>query len=288
MTTNRVLDFEVWGAPLKNAESVVLGIHGITANRYAMHRLAKSLPPHISYLAPDLRGRGRSSDAGPPYGIRQHVKDLTALIDYLDCGVVDVIGHSMGAFVGAMLSCAHPDRVKSLTMVDGGIPMPVPDGADPDLVLTRALGPTLARLDEQFQDFDDYLKFWAAHPAMAEVDQEYLLAYSRHDVIPDIHPLRSAANREAVFTDGRELMIDEEVRSASSRAPVTTAVFRAARGMLNEETPRITKVMADQWLSTRSEATCVEVADCNHFSILANPSAISVVIRRWHDYPKNP
>lgn len=288
MADGVTLDYEVWGPGLDQARVVTLGIHGITANRYALRRLASAWPDDVAFVAPDLRGRGRSADIGSPFGIRQHVDDLTQLLDHLECERVHVLGHSMGAFVGAMLACQQPGRVQSLAMVDGGIPMVVPAGIDPDIALMRALGPTLSRLGDEFSDIDAYLDFWARHPAMAEVDQEYLRAYSLHDVVPDRHPLRSAAVPEAVMTDGRELMVEDEVRSASARAPVPTLLFRAVRGMLNEPTPRITQEMALEWSGSRSAATIVEVSDCNHFSILARPESVALIAGRWAEGANTP
>ncbi len=55
------------------------------------------------------------------------------------CGVLDhlgldravVVGHSMGAFVTALLAARHPDRVERAVLVDGGFAFPPPPDQSP-------------------------------------------------------------------------------------------------------------------------------------------------------------
>ena len=96
-------------------------IHGITANHRCWPLLADHLPG-VRIIAPDLRGRGRSRDLGGPYGLEQHARDLVAVLDHLELESVAVVAHSMGAFVAVLLAARFPDRVSSLTLVDGGPP----------------------------------------------------------------------------------------------------------------------------------------------------------------------
>ena len=70
----------------------------------------------------------------------------------------------MGGFVAVELAAAHPDRVRSLILVDGGFPMVTPPG------LTREMVPALfadrlQRLDQHWPSLDDYVQFVVANTA---------------------------------------------------------------------------------------------------------------------------
>ena len=53
-----------------------------------------------------------------------------------------VVGHSMGAFVTVRFAAAHPDRVAGVVLVDGGLPIPHPEGGlAADEVAAAVLGP---------------------------------------------------------------------------------------------------------------------------------------------------
>jgi myxalamid-type polyketide synthase MxaB len=71
-------------------------------------------------LAPDLRGHGRSSHAGPGgyYHLMDFVADLDALLRQLDLDDLLVVGHSLGAVLAAHLAAARTERVRRLVLVE--------------------------------------------------------------------------------------------------------------------------------------------------------------------------
>jgi len=68
----------------------------------------------------DVRGFGRSEvpRAGEPYS---HADDLAALLDKLDAGRAHVVGVSMGGRIALDFAVTHPDRVRSVTVIDTAI-----------------------------------------------------------------------------------------------------------------------------------------------------------------------
>ena len=65
--------------------SVVLGVHGITGSHRSLAAVARHLAAReITFVVPDLRGRGASAGLPEPYGLDIHVKDLVAVLDH--CG----------------------------------------------------------------------------------------------------------------------------------------------------------------------------------------------------------
>ncbi|HWF15709.1 MAG TPA: alpha/beta hydrolase, partial [Acidimicrobiales bacterium] len=107
----------------------VLGIHGITASSMSMAVVARHLGADATLVAPDLRGRGASAGLPGPYGMRAHAEDCAAVITELCEPPVVVLGHSMGAFVAVVLAATHPELVERLVLADGGLPLPLPEGA---------------------------------------------------------------------------------------------------------------------------------------------------------------
>src|ERR1700757_447301 len=71
------------GPPVTEADGVALAAHGATNSLMIWRTVARRLDPGICFLAPDLRGRGRSVTLGGPYGMAAHVADLIAVLDHV-------------------------------------------------------------------------------------------------------------------------------------------------------------------------------------------------------------
>jgi len=132
--TLRVLS---WGA----GQRPVLAVHGITANAVCWLAVARELPVDCTLYAVDLRGRGHSAQLPGPYGFDQHGADLSAVVRALGLDRPVLAGHSLGASVALLAADAQPDTFGRLVLVDGGLPLPVPAGADLDELLKASLGP---------------------------------------------------------------------------------------------------------------------------------------------------
>lgn len=102
----------------------VLAVHGATStNRLWLwfHEAA----PWATLVAPDLPGRGHTpARPGWSSSVVVHADELVSLLDALGLGTVDVLGMSMGGFVAVELAARHPERVRTLTLLDGGLPVP--------------------------------------------------------------------------------------------------------------------------------------------------------------------
>ena len=126
---------------MRQSESApVLAIHGVSSTNRLWLWL-RDAAPWATLIEPDLAGRGlspaRDAEASTP---AEHADHLVALLDALDVETVDVIGMSMGGFVGVELAAGHPSRVRSLTLVDGGLPVPEPPEGRPPLEAVAAHG----------------------------------------------------------------------------------------------------------------------------------------------------
>lgn len=278
-----MLHTHIWGAPLDSGAPVILALHGITANAHAVKRLSDELGGFATVVAPDLRGRGLSSDLEGPYGIARHAEDVLRVLDDLGVSSVLALGHSMGGFVAAMAATTAPERIDQVVLVDGGTPLPVPPGMGAQEMLERTMGPTLERLDREFASFEEYLAFWRRHPAMQEIDDAYLTEYLRHDIDPEVEPVRSRISRAAVRQDGAELMVDPIVRAASGNVAQPLLLVTAARGLINQPEPRIPRDRAEEFAAGRPNVRIVAAPDTNHFSVITHPAAIALIVGEVSD-----
>jgi pimeloyl-ACP methyl ester carboxylesterase len=250
---------------------VVVAVHGITGNGLSWGPVAEQLGGRVRLLAPDLAGRAGSRDEPGPYGLARHADAVVGLLDERGIERAVFAGHSMGAYVAAMAAVRHPDRVTSVVMVDGGLGFPLPPGTDVDAVLTRALGPAIARLDQTFASHDDYRKFWAVHPAFGFEWTPALETYLLHDLIGD-GPYRSSCVAEAIRVDGADMLAGAEAAAAIHRLPVPGVLLWADRGLLNQTPGAYTGEN-----TAGLEVPAINVPDTNHYSILVEPRPAGVV-----------
>ena len=83
-------------------------------------RLASEGLPELRWIAPDLRGHGRS-DWNPPWSAEQLVTDALDVLDAEGLGRVTVIGHSYGGLLATHLAARDPQRVERLVLLDPSI-----------------------------------------------------------------------------------------------------------------------------------------------------------------------
>ena len=101
----------------------VVLIHGVTSSAefWTDIGIMQRLSEQYRTIALDCRGHGKS---GKPhdraaYG-KQIVRDVVALLDYLNMEDAHVIGYSMGAEVALRLVVEYPERVRSLIIGGSG------------------------------------------------------------------------------------------------------------------------------------------------------------------------
>src|SRR3954469_2983657 len=109
------LHVETWPADRADAP-LVLGLHGLSANRLGFLPLVEQLAGEVEFVAYDARGRGRSDKPTDPgrYGHRRHAQDAAAVLSALGRRADVVVGQSMGAWDGLLLGGHRPDPVGAI------------------------------------------------------------------------------------------------------------------------------------------------------------------------------
>ncbi len=107
--------YAAWGSE-DGLPVVLLHAQGCHAGWWAW---AGPLIAEMGYLciAPDFRGHGDSSSAAQ-YSFLAYAQDISQLTAGLGLESPHLIGHSMGGYVGLILSASRPDQVGSLIMAD--------------------------------------------------------------------------------------------------------------------------------------------------------------------------
>lgn len=105
---------------------VVVCIHGfaVAGGAASSFLLGFNLAADADVIAYDLRGHGRSDVAPSGYGITDHATDLAALLDALEITQpVHLVGFSYGGAIATVAAMTYPDRVASLSLLDGIVPL---------------------------------------------------------------------------------------------------------------------------------------------------------------------
>jgi pimeloyl-ACP methyl ester carboxylesterase len=292
VTGYRVHDVPVRGGTLRvgswrsdgladgSPERVVLAVHGITASHLAWPLVARRLveAPGTLVLAPDLRGRARSAALPGPWGMAQHAEDLAAVVSRLAPGSRAVVaGHSMGAFVAVALAVHRPELVAALVLVDGGVPLVLPDGWTLQAAAKASLGPAADRLSMTFSDRAEYRDFWRKHPAFAHEFSAAVQDYVDYDLDPDGPPWRSSCRAEAMAADLAEQFVDGPVDLAWPRLRTAVTFLRAPRGLLDEPGGLYPRHRLEHWCSRYPEVVTREVDGVNHYTITLGETGAAAV-----------
>lgn len=280
----------VWEPQSGDATTTVLAIHGITASHLAWLELVSALPD-LRIVAPDLRGRGASASLPGPWGMPQHAEDMLALVDSVQADRVLVVGHSMGGFVSGTFASMYPDRASGVILVDGGLPLPLPEGVTEAELPGALIGPAADRLSMTFADREAYRDFWRKHPAFAHVSGPNFEAYVDYDLVgvePDLHP---SSSLQAVTEDSRQLASDTGYVDRLNRLSVPVHFIRAPRGLLDQPEALYPPERVEHWMSRLPNLHVHDVADVNHYTIVmsaAGVASIAPVVRELIDLSVDP
>jgi pimeloyl-ACP methyl ester carboxylesterase len=261
----------------------VIAVHGITANSRCWLAVARSLDGRAALLAPDLRGRGASNRLPAPYGMEAYARDLLAVLDHFGLERAVFAGHSLGAYAVARFAADHPDRVRAVLLIDGGLTAPAPAGIDPEAVAAAVLGPALARLKLTFESREAYHDWWRAHPAFANADvsDEDLIAYADHDLVGEPPGLRSSVGEAVVRADVTELL---EMGEPALRLEGPAELLCAERGMVDDPNPLQPPALAEPWAAAAPRSRlATRVSGVNHYTLVMGaagaPAVAQAIVR---------
>ena len=263
------LHFVSWGQRTTPERAIVL-VHGLTASSREFVDLGPALAARGWYvIAPDLRGRGRSAKPAHGYAIPIHANDILTLCDHLDLPRVRVVGHSLGAIIGAYLAALYPERVEKLVMIDfGGV---VPDDTQ------QAIAASVNRLGTVYPSLDAYLDQMRLLPMLqwnALWEQ-----YFRYDA--ETHPDGTVSSRVPRKAIQEEMAALDALRIEHLPPLVRqpTLLLRATVGLLGADKGfLLTRDEAEHLLAAMPDCRLVEIPDTNHYTIIEAPLMRDAVV----------
>ena len=238
----------------------VIAVHGITANGLSWAAVARALAGRVRLVAPDLRGRAGSAKLPGPYGMGAHAADMIAVADHLGLDRMAMTGQSMGGFVVTETAARCPERVSSVLLVDGGVPLAISAGTDVDTALHATIGPAMQRLSMTFASPEEYLAFFRQNPALGGYWTPDMEAY----ILRDFTGTGSSCNIEAIRADARDML--------TAPAAHDFPLLWAPRGLQNEPVG-----LYDEERVAGLDAELIP--DVNHYTILLGAGAERVAER---------
>jgi pimeloyl-ACP methyl ester carboxylesterase len=246
----------------------VLGIPGISANSRSFDYLGERLGnARRQLVALDLRGRGHSSVTPPgTYGWRRHARDVLEAAVRVGTPPVDVIGHSMGAFVAMEMVGLDPTAVRRVVLVDGlGVP---------DLLAVTAILRVVRRLAGPSPSEDAYLERVRRTGVVAPWNDywdrafRYELTSSGSGVRPRTDPV--AVLEDLVYGSWRD------PHALWHRLTMPVLLVRATQPLLPGGGHVVGAADRDRFLRSLRGAQAVEV-DANHYGVMTHPGTAAAV-----------
>ena len=267
------VDVPVAGGSLRvqawpGAGTPVLAVHGITSSSMSWPLLAQGLDGPL--LAPDLRGRGRSNRLPGPYGMGTHADDCAAVVRALSDEPVVVVGHSMGGFVATVLAARHPDLVRALVLVDGGLPFPA---ADEEATLA-GLQPIKQRLLASYTR-EGYRDWFRHHPAFARDWTPEVEAYADYDLPDD--PGRPSADPDVVEADQVDMVEGAAFAGAVEQQSHPRVFLHAPRGFADDPPGLYPQATVDAYAMRWPDLDVRRVDDVNHYTIVLSRRGASAI-----------
>ena len=246
---------------------LVLGVPGLSANALSFDAIGAEIAAHGGRLvALDLRGRGRTP-AGEPgtHGWESHARDLLDVASALSADSFDVVGHSMGAFVGLTLANLAPSRLRRLVLIDA-VGVPDPRAMPPVIAAANRLATTYASIDA----FVSGVKSAGIVPWSPFWERHY-----RDDLVPTDGGVKLRASSAAILED-MAYAAKTEVRAMWPGVRAKSLLLRAGVPM-GPGGFIVTAEDRDGYVAAAPDARAFEI-DANHYGIMTHPDTAT---RTW-------
>lgn len=266
----------VWRRPAHSDQATAVLIHGLSGNSRWWSSVIDLLPSDLGIIALDVRGRGLSTNSPPPFDLTTASDDTARALDHLQVERAIVAGYSMGGWVAALFGVDHADRVGRLVLVDGGFPVPIPQDMAADKFIDALVGPSLRRLEVEFDDPEAFFDYWRNHPALAPYWDDDMRAGLGHELEERDGRFAVRANPEAIRVGATELAVGPRPNEAGGQLRVPTHLIVVERGTLDQAGGMTPLAVAEAAAADIPNLTMEYLADLNHYTLVLGAGAPAV------------
>ncbi|GEL18122.1 alpha/beta fold hydrolase [Pseudonocardia asaccharolytica] len=228
----------------------VVFVHGINGSAADWAEVAELLGEERRTIVFDLRGHGASVGCGP-FGARDYLGDLLAVLDDRGIGRAHVVGSSFGGSVAVAAGALAAERTRSIVVLGGALCVEEPPDIEAGVAAMREAGAT------------------AVFAAML----------AQISFAPGTDPalVRAAAERAGA----REIDVIAEVTRTAFAADITPLAERAAVPALvmAGEHDRTTPVALAERLAAALRTTAQVLPGRGHLAMLEDPAAVAAPLR---------
>ena len=240
--------------------ATVVFSHGLLYSLRMWDPQIAELRARFRCVAYDHRGQGESEKAPTGLDMDTLTEDAVALIGALASGPVHFVGMSMGGFVGIRLAARHPERVRSLVLVD------------------TAAGPEPARNVPRYRRLEWVARWFGTWPVAGKVQAIMHGASARKD-----------PSRAAILRGWREQLLRadtaamnravEGVLTRESAVPLLTRIRCPTLVMVGEEDTATVPARSEEIAAGIAGARLVRIPRAGHMSPIDAPEAVTAQLR---------
>jgi len=261
--------------PTGEAPTAVL-VHGLSGTSRWWTSVIDHLPDRLGIIALDVRGRGASHDSPPPYDLVTLADDIAKALDHFAIAGAIVAGYSMGAWIAAIFAKRHAERAHRVVLIDGGFALPLPPDAEADEVIQSIVGPSLARLDVEFETKESFLENWQAHPALKRHWDPSMANALDYELHPRGDHLAVLINPEAIEEAARQITVDPTTKDAGLDVAVPSHLIVVERGTADQPGGMIPLRTAESAATRLTNLTMEYLPGVNHYTLILGVGAAAV------------
>jgi pimeloyl-ACP methyl ester carboxylesterase len=255
-----------------SGEAPLVMLHGLSANAHSFGAIITAgLTPALRVIAPDLRGRARSTALATGYSMADHARDVIGLMDHLGLERAVLAGHSFGGYLGIYLAATFPDRFTRLIVLDAAITSHPRVG--------ELIKPSLDRLGKTLPSQAAYLDSIKGAAYLGGLWDDAVEAYYRAELVENADGSAQSSTSASAIAQAAYGLSCEPWLHLVQQTRQPTLLVNAVEGYGPPGTPPL---MEPTWAKATAAAFPAgeyTVVPGNHITMLFGPGAVATATK---------